>query len=526
MRRYGIAISYYGGMSWAMARLEREAVRADVPLLGIRGAAYPEMARAEQLRQALLADIGVVVFLDASVVTTLGAVELLVEAAEEHGFACGAELPLTRALSAAAVRLDVVRSMAAREASARGEQTVKSLWNGEEITSLPLASPWTPSGASLSPGAYLTDSEAFVERVRRELGGPVICEHFPDIATGTLSIRTRIARGRDGYGEPGDQFAVCVASFGALDSDQQRALFALEEAGMMVISIHECPWIDIARGWLAERALESGRGVFFVDHDIIFDPRDVIRVCAEALDSGGVVGAGYSMRKPGRHMIGAIDVRNHERTRFFEGGGLRPAFYTGMGFTAIPKSVIESIDVPTLALSSSLRHLPLIEDTEQSQQWLGRIRPWFALDCSTGYYAGEDVSFCNRVHDLDISIAGGDWVLRHSGRKARVFMDTTVRVGHRGAYDYHLEDVGVIVPLKKQLDMVAFEKRAEAAEFLRSAERLEDVDDRMARLPFPEDIPPSPPKALGTPEDDALAAAALLTQAEAAQAETGQAVAE
>lgn len=478
-RRFGIAISYYGGMSWAMARLERQAVAADVPLLGVRGAAYPEMARAEQFRQAMLGDFDVLVMLDANVQADLGDLTELVKRAETYGFAAIDQCD-ARPLACSAVRLDVLRAMAAEESGARGEQTVKSLWNGEEIMSAPLASPWKPNGQPIISGLYATEGQAFVKRAS------AVTDLWTSSASAGVAIPELTIRGRVKVGiestEPGGQFAVCVASFGALDHDQQRSLAALEAAGMMTAVIHDCPWIDMARSWLAEQALAAGRGAFFVDHDILFDPRDVIALCAEALERNCVIGAGYSMRKPGRHMIGAIDVRNHERTRFFEGGSVVPAFYTGMGFTAVPASVLESIDVPSLHSSPELE--PMVgESTGPRKIGLGPLRPWFGLDCSTGYYAGEDVSFCNRVHDLDISIAGGDWVLRHSGRKARVFMDTRIRVGHRGVYDFHLEDVGVIVPLKKQLDMVAFEKRAEAAEFIRLASSEESV----SALPFPED---------------------------------------
>lgn len=463
--RYGVTFSYYGGASWKLAQLERDLRRQHVPILAIRGCAYPEMARAEQVRQARIGQVETVVFVDSHVDITVREIEEMVSVAERHGVSVSNEPDSPWVLECCAVRRDVIEAMI-RVEERRYENTaaVDTSWGGAKVPAVPVANPWNRDHTPLVAGSYLTDGQAFI--VRAIATGAVVAQHFPDgLKSNRRRMLTRVANAEKPLtGEPGSQFALCMPTFGVLDLDQQKAVWELERAGMTIFGLHDCPWIDQARSWLTERALSVGKGVFFLDHDIIFQPNDILKLCEQALEKQGVVSASYCMRKSGKNIIGAFDVPPGPM-KFFEGGETLPAFYTGLGFTAVPKDTLEGIAVEPLRSDALGRGLG----------WGEKIRPWFALDCSTGFYAGEDVSFCNRVHDLAVKMAEiepgneEDWTLSHSGRPARVFIDSRIRIFHRGSYDYGVEDAGIVVPRIESLASFMTGSRQEARDMLVNA---------------------------------------------------------
>jgi hypothetical protein len=464
-----------------LAELEVELTRRRIPVLQIRGCPYPEMARAEQVRQARVANVGTLVLLDSHIDIGIEAIEELVRVAEQHGVATLNAPDSPWGLECAAVSMTTIEAMLRREERTYGNCGVDAVWQGQKVPAVPVASPWHRNGDSISIGQYLGDGEAFLLRAAR--AGAEVVQHWP--APGVRShrrpIRTRVTPGRV-EGEVGSRYALCIPSCGGLDLEQQASVYALEAAGMMVIRIHDCPWIDQARSWCAEQALAAGRGVFFLDHDIIFQPNDVLRLCEQATEKDAVVAAPYCMRASGKSIIGAFDLPPGQM-RFFEGGGTFPAYYSGLGFAAIPQSVLEDIELPEL-MSMGLSYVfgrPV------------RLRPWFGLDCSTGFYAGEDVSFCNRVHDLTVRLGASgdphDWELSHSGRPARVFLDSRVRIFHRGSYDYGIEDVGIVVPRIQSLTATRAETRDEARALLVNALEL-PVDVRVGMQEFPGDAAP------------------------------------
>lgn len=477
-KRYGVSISHYGGMSWKLAELERELERREVPILEIRGCAYPEMARAEQVRQARLAQVETLVFLDSHMEASVDGLEELVSVAERHGVCSINESDSAWGLECTAVGRDVIEAMVREETRRYTNSAVDVIWSNVKVPAVPLASPWNRDGSSLIEGEYLSDAQAFLERAKR--AGAVIAQHFPD---GIKSFRKRVvARASNlemgATNEPGSQFALCIPTFGALDLDQRASVFALEKVGMTVFGLHDLPWIDQARSWLAERALMAGKGVFFLDHDIQFQPNDVLKLCEQALEKDAVVAGAYCMRRSGKNIIGSFDLPPGP-LRFFEGGGTFPAMYSGLGFAAVPRTVLEQIALPRL----SSRALSM------SVGWGHKVRPWFGLDCSTGFYAGEDVSFCNRVHDLAVELTAKEtdfepqWKLSHSGRPARVFLDSRIRIFHRGSYDYGIEDAGIVVPRIAELQTVMTESRSEARELLVNALDL-PVDTKLDMQEF------------------------------------------
>lgn len=463
--RFGVSVSHYGGLSVSLAELQRELVRNEVKILDLVGCPYPEMARAEQVRQARAGGVETVVLLDSHVEADYDDILELVHAAELHGVVTMNDPSSPWALECAAIRRDVLEAVVRGEEREYGNSAVVDTnWGGTKVAAVPVASPWHRSGAALEPSWYMTESQALLWRAKES--GFIPVQFRPD---GVKAFRRSIRASVENVdvpksGAPGSEFALCIPTFGGLDIDQQRAVAQLEKAGMVVFRIHDCPWIDQGRSWLAERALSVGRGVFFLDHDIQFQPNDVLRLCEQALERNAVVAGAYCMRRSGKNLIGSFDLPPGPLT-FFEGGDTHPAYYSGLGFAAVPKRVLEDIELPKL-YSDALG---------QTIGWGDSIRPWFALDCSTGFYAGEDVSFCNRVHDLTVKMIAADagyepqWGLSHSGRPARVFLDSRVRIFHRGQYDYGIEDAGIVVPRIESLTTVMTSSRREARELLVNA---------------------------------------------------------
>src|SRR6185369_15651610 len=77
------------------------------------------------------------------------------------------------------------------------------------------------------------------------------------------------------------------------------------------------------------------------------------------------------------------------------------------------------------------------------------------------------------------------WEMTHSGRPARVFLDSRVRIFHRGSYDYGIEDAGIVVPRIQQLETTMTASRKEARDILINALDL-PVDVKLDMQEYPE----------------------------------------
>lgn len=253
------------------------------------------------------------------------------------------------------------------------------------------------------------------------------------------------------------RYLVATPYWGALDVEHLdcvmrfRALYP--EPIVRKYRVTGCAYIDIARATAAAAALDGDfEGLFFIDHDIIFDPRDAVALMRQAHRLQTVVYSLYSMRTPGRRAIGEFDP-SVEQAVFFEGGGLYPGRYGGLGFAAIPRQVLLDVgrDMPELttgfgkvkplfALRSGvpdwpelfevLLHAGLLNEQHNSVTELRAAMGKLCASFSEGWYAGEDISFFHRVV--------------RAGYKPMI--DTRPRIWHKGSYKYGLEDVQVVVP--------------------------------------------------------------------------------
>lgn len=279
------------------------------------------------------------------------------------------------------------------------------------------------------------------------------------------------------------KYLVGVLYYGAIDREHDRCVKALHGHPLVhdVLELTQCPYIDIGRSIVATSVLDNPdiAGVLFIDHDMIFDRAEAVALIESAIESDSVVGAAYSMRKPGA-IIGGIDgsrLEDGTQVRFFRGGSRYAANYLGMGMTAIPRSVLLRLvdasrakkalqDARVAELRELLARVTAIvgeddtpvdparasalfellvpsladEDLPRLESGISKapVVPFFSLIQRKGYYYGEDVSFCVRCHDTGVPVA----------------LDTRVRVYHKGSYCYGIEDVGMEVPYCDSLEVL------------------------------------------------------------------------
>lgn len=287
-----------------------------------------------------------------------------------------------------------------------------------------------------------------------------------------------------------NRYLIGVLYYGGIDREHDHCVKALSKHERIfdVMDLTGCPYIDQGRSLIATKVLDTPEigGLLFIDHDMIFDVPEAIKVIEAAEECQGVAGAAYSMRRPGR-IIGEVD--GHQLTKgqkvvYFNGGASLPASYLGMGLTAMHRSVLErlvlaskkkharqqqvlselraALSAPTanaehaLALANELAdHLP-IPDLPRLTTGLNDapVVPFFShllrlLEMeggAEGAYFGEDVSFCIRCKEADIPIR----------------VETRARVFHKGMYHYGLEDVGMQVPFCDRLEALPAKTDEEA----------------------------------------------------------------
>lgn len=248
--------------------------------------------------------------------------------------------------------------------------------------------------------------------------------------------------------------------WGAMDVEHLDCVLALRKLYPQIAQqgyrITGCAYIDIARATAAAKALEAGySGLFFIDHDIIFDPRDVIGLMRAAERTQTVCYGLYSMRASGKRMIGAFE-KGTKRADCFAGGGLYPGQDGGLGFAAIPRAVLEAVGrdmleletgfskvKPLFALRAGFPDWPELFEALARKGLIGGTE-WHRnevresiRELAAGWYAGEDISFFHRV--------------RRAGFQPLV--DTRPRLAHKGSYKYGLEDVQVCVPRGESLTL-------------------------------------------------------------------------
>lgn len=298
----------------------------------------------------------------------------------------------------------------------------------------------------------------------------------------------------DEPGTPAFDYAVCVPYHGQRDGDHLDCMNALgKRHGLPGYRLIGCSYIDLARAALARIVEKQGhKGLVFIDHDIVFDPDDVIALIEAAEREQCVVSGVYSMRATADRLIGCFAPEVKEVT-FFRNGGLYPGVFSGLGFTAIPMRILDDVGRnmprlktgfidgvrPMFALRSHADTAPLLEELEhllatwkEPPGWLeSSIGSWHTLrdivdrHAIDEHYSGEDTSFFHRL-----SKAGH-----------RLLLDTRPRLYHKGSYFYGVEDGQIAVPRARQLN-VTLKPRPEAPPVAASAEQFEGFEQPIGAL--------------------------------------------
>ncbi|HEY8072859.1 MAG TPA: hypothetical protein VIF62_02085 [Labilithrix sp.] len=201
-----------------------------------------------------------------------------------------------------------------------------------------------------------------------------------------------------------------------IEAPCELALQILERAGHTVW--RRWGHSDIARGRsaLATEALAQGFDeIMWIDSDIAFDPADV-----ERLRSHGrpIVGGIYPVK--GMRRLACQLLPGTKSVAFGKGGGLFEVRAAPAGFLYTKREVYERI--------RAHHELPCCDDAEGAG-----VVPFFLSlvvpdERTPGKhrYLSEDFSFCERARACGYEI----------------LMDSTIRLGHVGAYTYSWEDAG------------------------------------------------------------------------------------
>lgn len=236
-------------------------------------------------------------------------------------------------------------------------------------------------------------------------------------------------------------YAVATPYFGGLDVDHNDCKLWLQRdlPELKHYRIVGCPYIDMARAALVRLAeLKGHKGIVFIDHDILFQPVDVLRLIKAAEEKQAIVSGVYCMRKSGDRLIAgfAADV---PRATFFKGGGLYPGAWSGLGFTAIPWSAIEKIvsHHGTKRCRLPMSMVGVSEEARENMKDADLVWPLFALDTSGEHYQGEDISFIQRARAAGVPL----------------YLDTRPALFHKGSYRFGVEDAACVVPRGETLEV-------------------------------------------------------------------------
>lgn len=205
--------------------------------------------------------------------------------------------------------------------------------------------------------------------------------------------------------------AICVYR-GFIEPACERGLRDLEAHGWEVWRRPGSAAIDRERSRLATEALDTGYdALLWVDSDQTFEAS-----AAQTLFDSSEPFASALIARRGVRDFACVFADDTGEVTLGEGGGPLVVRYVGCGFCLVRRSAFERV--------AKFWGLPRVVDPS------GAIVPFYlpmvtAIDGKGLAYLGEDYAFCERLRQ-----AGG-----------RVVVDTRLRVGHLGAYEYGFEDV-------------------------------------------------------------------------------------
>lgn len=198
---------------------------------------------------------------------------------------------------------------------------------------------------------------------------------------------------------------------GFIEPACERGLRELEAHGWEVWRRSGSAAIDRERSRLATEALDAGfDALLWVDADQVFEAS-----AAQSLAALNEPFASALIARRGVRDFACVFADGTEEVRLGDGGGPLEVRYVGCGFCLVRRAAFE--------LVARYWSLPRVVDPS------GAIIPFYlpmvtAIEDRGLAYLGEDYAFCERLRQ-----AGG-----------RILVDTRLRVGHLGSYEYGFED--------------------------------------------------------------------------------------
>ncbi len=167
---------------------------------------------------------------------------------------------------------------------------------------------------------------------------------------------------------------------------------AIEAAGWesgMVLEIG-CPYISNARATMLRKALDAKADVIvFLDHDVSFDPQDLLRLIQT---EGDVVAGTYRYKREPEEYMGALCGNEAGRPLLRDDGCIK-ATAVPAGFLKITKEAVDRFLVAYPHLAYGPRYAPFVD--------------LFNHGAHKGIWYGEDYAFSRNWIDL-----GGElWVI-------------------------------------------------------------------------------------------------------------------
>ncbi|QDT07033.1 hypothetical protein K227x_54580 [Rubripirellula lacrimiformis] len=199
----------------------------------------------------------------------------------------------------------------------------------------------------------------------------------------------------------------------------EQSLTRLESMGYAVRRVRGYSAIDRARNEIASHALRDDfEETMWIDSDVTFDPEviDNMRSLGEPILAGIYPQKGFQK-------IACRVLPETRSIQFGQNGGLMEVRYVAAGFLLVHRSVYKTVQTQLA--------LPLCNEI-----FGGGVAPYFqpmVIDHGgSPLYLAEDFAFCERARQCGYNI----------------MVDTRIRLGHVGSYEYSWEDSG------KQLERV------------------------------------------------------------------------
>lgn len=158
----------------------------------------------------------------------------------------------------------------------------------------------------------------------------------------------------------------------------------------------------------------------FIDSDISFSPADYERLVASCLETRGVVAVPYATKRLDGRQTLSCNIRTADlgERPFYERGGIFPASYVGMGFTAIHREVVDRI-----VQAGNLEKVIFGFAPDRP------VYPLFMPMILDGQYLLEDYAFCERARAAGCTVS----------------IETRPRgIRHHGEHGYRVEDLGLV----------------------------------------------------------------------------------